>query len=137
MIGDMLNTNKRREVKTRLDQVMYMGRKYRQDKRSGYYVCTSGERKRLHVAMWEQAAGREVPAGCVIHHLDWNKTHNVIENLVCVTVSEHNLIHNPPAAKRTVPVAVPWADVSTDMKLREREVLTCLPVCDIMSVARS
>lgn len=90
----MLNNNKRRDVKTRLDQVMYMGRKYRQDKRTGYYVCTSGERKRLHVAMWEHEAGREVPPGCVVHHLDWNKTHNVIENLVCVTVEEHNLIHN-------------------------------------------
>jgi len=63
-------------------------------RRPGYMVCTSGERKRLHVAMWEQAAGREVPPGCVVHHLDWDKTHNEISNLVCVTVEEHNLIHN-------------------------------------------
>ena len=114
MIGDLLNTNKRREVRTRLDQVMYMGRKYRQDKKTGYYVCTTGERKRLHVAMWEHEAGREVPPGCVIHHLDWNKSNNIIENLVCVTVSEHNLIHNPPATKRTV--LIPRLEVvSTDM----------------------
>ena len=136
MIGDLLNTNKRRDVKTRADQVMYMGRKYRQDKRSGYYVCTSGERKRLHVAMWEQAAGREVPAGCVVHHLDWNKSNNEISNLVCVTVSEHERIHNPPAAKRTV--LIPRLEVvSTDMKLKRSEDLTYLPVYDIMSVARS
>lgn len=32
--------------------------------------------------------------GCVIHHLDWDKSNNVIENLVCVTMEEHNLIHN-------------------------------------------
>lgn len=44
--------------------------------------------------MWEQAAGREVPAGCVIHHLDWNKNNNTVGNLVCVTTWEHNLIHN-------------------------------------------
>lgn len=94
MIGDLLNTNKRREVRTRVDQVMYMGRKYRRDKRTGYMVCTSGKRKRLHVAMWEQAAGREVPAGCVVHHLDWDKTHNEVGNFVCVTTWEHNLIHN-------------------------------------------
>ena len=48
------------------------------------------------MAMWEQAAGREVPPGCVIHHLDWDKNNNVIENLVCVTTWEHNMIHNPP-----------------------------------------
>lgn len=47
MIGDLLNTNKRRNVKTRLDQVMYMGRKYRQDKKTGYYVCTTGSRRSL------------------------------------------------------------------------------------------
>lgn len=34
MIGDMLNNNKRREVKTRADQQMYLGKKYRQDKKS-------------------------------------------------------------------------------------------------------
>ena len=34
MIGDMLNNNKRREVKTRADQVLYLGKKYRQDKKS-------------------------------------------------------------------------------------------------------
>ena len=34
MIGDLLNTNKRREVCTREDQVMYMGKKYRQDKKT-------------------------------------------------------------------------------------------------------
>ena len=58
MIGDMLNNNKRRDVKTRADQVMFYGKKYRQDKKTGYYVCTTasetGNRKRLHVAMWEE-----------------------------------------------------------------------------------
>ena len=99
MIGDMLNNNKRREVKTREDQVMYYGKKYRQDKKTGYYVCTSGDRKRLHVAMWEAEAGIAVPPGCVIHHVDWDKSHNEINNLVCVTISEHERIHNATDAQ--------------------------------------
>lgn len=99
MIGDLFNINKRREVRTREDQVMYMGKKYRQDKKTGYYVCTSGARKRLHVAMWEAEAGVAVPPGCVIHHVDWVKTHNEISNLVCVLVSEHERIHNTPGGK--------------------------------------
>ena len=99
MIGDMLNNNKRRDVKTRADQVLYLGKKYRQDKRTGYYVCTSGDRKRLHVAMWEAEAGCVVPPGCVIHHVDWVKTNNTIENLVCVLVSEHERIHNTPGGR--------------------------------------
>ena len=99
MIGDLLNTNKRREVKTREDQVMYLGKKYRQDKKTGYYVCTSGNRRRLHVAMWETEAGVAVPPGCVIHHVDWVKTNNIISNLVCVTVAEHERIHNTPGGR--------------------------------------
>lgn len=99
MIGDMLNNNKRREVVTRLDQQMYLGKKYRQDKKTGYYVCTSGSRKRLHVAMWEAEAGMSVPVGCVIHHVNWNKGDNIIENLVCVTVAEHERIHNTPGGR--------------------------------------
>jgi hypothetical protein len=44
--------------------------------------------------MWEQYYGVSVPPGCVIHHLDWNKNHNEISNLICVTIEEHERIHN-------------------------------------------
>ena len=94
MIGDMFNNNKRRNVCTREGQKMYNGKKYAQDKETGYYVCTTGERKRLHVAIWEQKWGMEVPDGCIIHHLDWNKRNNNIENLICLTVAEHEQVHN-------------------------------------------
>lgn len=93
MIGDLLNNNKRREVKTREDQVMYMGRKYRREA-SGYYMCTTGSRRRLHDVIWETEAGRRVPPGCVIHHVNWDKSVNEVWNLVCVTVAEHERIHN-------------------------------------------
>lgn len=98
MIGDLFNNNKRRDVCTREGQRMYMGRKYSVEKETGYLVCTTSEkghrRKRLHEVLWEQKWGIEVPQGCVIHHLDWNKSHNVIENLVCLTIWEHEQVHN-------------------------------------------
>lgn len=46
--------------------------------------------------VWRDVASHR---GCVIHHVDWVKTNNVIENLVCVTVSEHERIHNTPGGK--------------------------------------
>lgn len=94
MIGDLFNNNKRKDVCTREGQVMRFGKKWRMDKQTGYYVCTSGNRKRLHVAVWEYEHKSKVPAGCVIHHLDWNKKNNNINNLICVTVEEHEEIHN-------------------------------------------
>jgi hypothetical protein len=95
MIGDMFNNNKRRDVVTRVGQKMYNGKKYAQDPATGYYVCTTGKkRQRLHVAIWEHEHGMAVPEGCVIHHKDWVKTNNSVENLTCVTVEGHEEIHN-------------------------------------------
>ena len=37
MLGDYLNNNKRREVRTREDQVMFYGKKYRTDKKTRVY----------------------------------------------------------------------------------------------------
>jgi hypothetical protein len=94
MIGDMWNNNKRRDVCTREGQLMYRGKKYAREESTGYYVCTTGSRRRLHTVIWEDKWGVEIPPGCVIHHLDWDKTHNDVENLICVTVWEHEKIHN-------------------------------------------
>lgn len=95
MIGDLFNNNRRRDVCTREGQKMYRGKKYAQDPATGYYTCTTGKsRKRLHVAIWEHEHGMEVPPGCVIHHKDWCKTNNSVENLTCVTVEDHERIHN-------------------------------------------
>lgn len=106
-IGDLFNNNKRRDVVTRADQVMRFGKKWRQDKKTGYYLCTtldkSGNRRRLHDVLWEHEnidGIDKIPKGCVIHHIDWDKTHNEINNLTCVTVFGHNLIHNPPKERK-------------------------------------
>lgn len=99
----MFNNNKRRNVCTREGQKMYNGKKYAQDKETGYYVCTTGERKRLHDVLWtnENIDGiKEIPEGCVIHHIDCVKTHNEISNLTCITIFGHNLIHNPPKGRK-------------------------------------
>ncbi len=77
---------------------MYMGKKYAIEAGTGYYVCTSGTRRRLHDVLWEQENTdgiKEIPEGYVVHHIDWNKTHNVINNLTLISVFGHNLIHNP------------------------------------------
>lgn len=46
------------------------------------------------MAIWEAAHGVAVPPGCVVHHLDWCKTNNSVDNLICLTIAEHEAVHN-------------------------------------------
>lgn len=98
MLGDLFNNNKRKDVKVKEDELFYKGIKYAKEKRTGYYMATTGKRRRLHDVMYEEEVldGEAIPPGYVIHHIDWDKSHNEINNLAMVTVKEHNLIHNSP-----------------------------------------
>lgn len=46
-----------------------------------------------HSIIWEKNFGK-VPAGMVIHHIDFDKTNNDISNLKLVTHLEHKRIHS-------------------------------------------
>ena len=48
----------------------------------------------IHRAVYEYYVGK-IPQGYVIHHLDRNPANNVIENLQCLTILEHQKIHHP------------------------------------------
>ena len=61
----------------------------------GYVRLTlpSGERVLEHRHVRESHNG-PIPPGCIIHHMNGDKTDNRIENLQLVSgVSEHNAIH--------------------------------------------
>lgn len=106
MLGDLFNNNKRKDVCTREGQRFYLGVKYSVEAGTGYLVSTTtmgGKRRRLHDVLWtnENIDGiKEIPEGCVIHHIDYIKTHNEISNLTCITIFGHNLIHNPPKGRK-------------------------------------
>ena len=56
------------------------------------YVVVNGKTKLEHVHVWEQANGPK-PEGCDIHHIDGDGQNNALENLVCLTKSEHKRLH--------------------------------------------
>ena len=62
----------------------------------GYFqITTSGEyhRKELHRIIYESIWGK-IPRGCVIHHIDGDKTNNCILNLQIMSAEHHSKLHN-------------------------------------------
>lgn len=70
----------------------HFGRKFYLDKKTGYWISTDYPRIRAHVWVWVNEKG-EIPEGFHIHHIDENKSNNSIENLLCISQSEHMQYH--------------------------------------------
>ena len=73
------------------DVAIFNGLKFRRDKKTGYYL-NAKTHKRLHVYIWEYFNG-VIPTGYHVHHKDFDKSNNNIENLVLLTAKEHLSLH--------------------------------------------
>lgn len=73
------------------DLAIFDGLRFRLDKQTGYYL-NAKTHKRLHVYVWEFFNG-EVKCGCEIHHKDFNKQNNELDNLQMLTSEEHHKLH--------------------------------------------
>ena len=73
------------------DLAIFEGRKYRRDKKTGYYL-NSQRLERLHRAVWEAIHG-SIPKGFAIHHADGDKGNNEPDNLVLIEHSAHATHH--------------------------------------------
>ncbi|OQY40928.1 MAG: hypothetical protein B6229_00395 [Spirochaetaceae bacterium 4572_7] len=56
----------------------------------------------MHTYVWETFMETDIPNGCVIHHVDLDKSNNDISNLVCMTKEEHFRWHtkNRPSNRK-------------------------------------
>ena len=63
---------------------------------SGYYRCTTRKNKEqlLQRYKWEKEKDK-IPKGWDVHHIDLDKTNNDIENLECMSKSEHTRLYSP------------------------------------------
>jgi hypothetical protein len=61
---------------------------------NGYYSLTTNERKLMHRYVWENERGK-IPIGFDIHHINGKKDDNRIENLECLSKSEHTRLYSP------------------------------------------
>lgn len=81
--------------------VMIDGRKFT-PRHDAYWRATAGDRKQLHVYIWEKVHGR-LPDGHGIHHKDLDRGNNAIENLECLPIAEISSKHNPHLNQFTSP----------------------------------
>lgn len=79
-----------------MDIAIFDGKTFRRDKKTGYYLSSksvkNGKRQRLHIYVWEKYNG-DIPEGFHIHHKDFDKTNNEINNLIALSKAEHLSIH--------------------------------------------
>ena len=65
------------------------GKTFTLDRTTGYYKHANIF---MHRYVWEFYNG-EIPEGYEIHHKDLNRNNNDIENLECISVSDHRKLH--------------------------------------------
>lgn len=61
---------------------------------TGYYSLTTNDRILMHRYVWEKEVGL-IPKNFDIHHINENKADNRIENLECLSKSEHTRKYSP------------------------------------------
>jgi hypothetical protein len=61
---------------------------------TGYFSLTTGNRTLMHRYVWEKEKGA-IPDNYDIHHLNGIKSDNRIENLECLSKSEHTKRYSP------------------------------------------
>lgn len=67
--------------------IVFNGRRYSL-RNNGYYGATEGNRASLHRDMWEASYG-PIPADYDIHHKNFDKTDNRLDNFECLPKAEH------------------------------------------------
>jgi len=57
-------------------------------------ITVNGKQVLAHRHIMEEHLGRKLEKNEVVHHIDFNKKNNSIENLMVMTDSEHNRLHS-------------------------------------------
>ncbi|MBR4641578.1 MAG: HNH endonuclease [Selenomonadaceae bacterium] len=71
----------------------FLGKVYNKREPSGHFYRSYNKANAgLHRVVWSYYFG-EIPDGCEIHHIDKNPANNNIENLQCLSKTEHRRLH--------------------------------------------
>lgn len=96
-------------------------------KQGRYYCGTRIEGTRrlksstLASHVWKTYNGQAIPKGCIIHHMNLDRTDDRIENLQMLTIAEHTRLHN---RLRHIHVVVDGIPMQRCAKCKEYQPLT-------------
>ena len=96
---------------------------YRDPKTKYFLGAVNGKRMRLHQYIWVRENG-PIPKGYDVHHIDFNKENNSIDNLTLLTRSEHHSLHG-----KIVPTKVIKCKVCGTIAIRRHNSLFCSDAC--------
>ena len=68
--------------------------------RPDHHLAESSGYVREHRLVWEEANGRRLKTGQVVHHIDGNPGNNAPENLAAMSANEHSKLHNSSPERR-------------------------------------
>lgn len=72
----------------------YLSKGYWHVRIAGHPQCSKNGYVREHRAIMEKHLGRYLEKEEHVHHIDFDKTNNVIENLLLISNKEHMVLHN-------------------------------------------
>lgn len=75
-----------------MEHQIHFGKKFYQEKKTGYWMSTTKPKIRAHQWVWKNSHG-EIPKGYHIHHVNENKSDNRIENLELIKAARHVRFH--------------------------------------------
>lgn len=79
---------------SRFGNYLLKGKKIKQTIKDNYITVVINKKQTyIHILLYETFIGN-IPKGYVIHHKDFNPLNNKLDNLICISRSEHIALHN-------------------------------------------
>lgn len=124
-VGDLVEGDQLYIARRRHGSLVELTQNGLKDDKKKYFLLENAKGKKSeHRLIWESVNG-QVPAGHVIHHIDFNSFNNSIDNLMCMDAGAHTRLHadrilgdkNPMCRAKTEWTSEKWDQYRNNMSV--------------------